>query len=83
MAAQHDPIFERALFDAVQARLDEQRRGKRRSRTSSEALFLGRREPKPTSCPEELISGLTWARLLRRSAEVPVRCILIRRVPSF
>jgi site-specific DNA recombinase len=39
---EHEPIIERALFEAVQARLDEQRRGKRRSRTSSEALLLGR-----------------------------------------
>src|SRR4051812_23947693 len=39
---EHEPIIERALFEAVRARLDEQRRGKRRSRTSSEALLLGR-----------------------------------------
>jgi DNA invertase Pin-like site-specific DNA recombinase len=39
---EHEPIIERALFEAVQARLDEQRRGKRRSRTNSEALLLGR-----------------------------------------
>ena len=39
---EHEPIVERALFEAVQAKLDEQRRGKRRSRTSSEALLLGR-----------------------------------------
>src|SRR5918994_5408451 len=39
---EHAPIVERALFEAVQARLDEQRRGKRRSRTSSDALLLGR-----------------------------------------
>jgi site-specific DNA recombinase len=39
---EHEPIVERALFEAAQARLDEQRRGKRRSRTSSEALLLGR-----------------------------------------
>jgi hypothetical protein len=39
---EHEPIIERALFEAVQAKLYEQRRGKRRSRTSSEALLLGR-----------------------------------------
>jgi hypothetical protein len=39
---EHEPIIERVLFEAVQARLDEQRRGKRRSRTSSDALLLGR-----------------------------------------
>ena len=39
---EHEPIIERALFETVQARLDEQRRGKRRSRTSSDALLLGR-----------------------------------------
>jgi hypothetical protein len=39
---EHEPIIERALFEAVQAKLDEQRRGKRRSHTSSEALLLGR-----------------------------------------
>ena len=31
---EHAPIIERALFEAVRVRLDEQRRGKRRSRTS-------------------------------------------------
>jgi site-specific DNA recombinase len=39
---EHEPIVERALFEAVEAKLDEKRRGKRRSRTSSEALLLGR-----------------------------------------
>jgi site-specific DNA recombinase len=39
---EHAPIIERALFEAVQAKLDEKRRGKRRSRTSSDALLLGR-----------------------------------------
>ena len=39
---EHDPIVERALFDAVQARLDEQRRGKRRSHVNSNALLQGR-----------------------------------------
>jgi hypothetical protein len=39
---EHAPIVERALFEAVRARLDENRLGKRRSRTSSEALLLGR-----------------------------------------
>jgi hypothetical protein len=39
---EHERIVERALFEAVQAKLTDKRRGKRRSRRSSEALLLGR-----------------------------------------
>jgi DNA invertase Pin-like site-specific DNA recombinase len=39
---EHEPIIEHALFEAVQARLDDNRRGKRRCHTNSEALLQGR-----------------------------------------
>ena len=39
---EHQPIIDPALFDAVQARLDENRRGRRLQRQRSEALLLGK-----------------------------------------
>jgi hypothetical protein len=54
---EHEPIIERALFEAVKARLDEQRRGKRRSRTSlrGAAARAHLRRPRPPHDPRDSI----------------------------